>query len=155
MNREKEPLYRKTNKRALNYRGNTGGDFRHVRHTKEMANFDGQRMGMGGKKERGRDYTPLFRFLLARVGKKWEDVHKEAVSRLDTQDPIWWMVAAPGETKNEVVWIGENSRWSGLFIDNDGILQKINPNISIDDLKPTCSCCTHTFNGKVIQNSNK
>lgn len=34
MNRDKKPLWRKENKLALHYRGNTGGEFRHSRYTK-------------------------------------------------------------------------------------------------------------------------
>ena len=41
----------------------------------------------------GYDYTPLFKFLLSRAGKNWDDVYSEAISRLDQEEPIWWMVA--------------------------------------------------------------
>jgi hypothetical protein len=75
---EKEPLYRKVNTRARGVRHNFGGEYRWRRGDSED-----NRTGMARGVQRGLDYTPLFRFLLSRVGDDWDEVHSEAVSRLD------------------------------------------------------------------------
>ena len=152
MNREKEPLYRKENKNVINCQSNRGGEFRHSRNTKKMKNFEGDKMSMKNKKQRGLDYTPLFKFLLSKVGKDWDEVYKEAVNRLDKQEPIFWMVALHEHEKSEQIITGESTYWSGLYVDENKILQKVNPNLSINDIYPGCNCCTHTFNGKVVSN---
>lgn len=41
---------------------------------------------MHGKVKRGLDYTPLFRFLLAKVGMPWNEIHPEAIARLDRSE---------------------------------------------------------------------
>lgn len=155
MNREKKKLYRRDNKTARGYFGDKGGDYCHSRNTKAMTEFEGQRKGMGGKVERGVDYTPLYKFLLSKVGKVWGDVYAEAVSRLDKKDPIFDMVVLVPEADNGqpdygVVRVGNNSYYSMLTVDEQGVLVKVNPNVVIDDLEPSCPCCTHTFNGEVF-----
>lgn len=153
--RRKAPLYRKHNKTAYYFNGNTGGDYRDDRHTK-LAKRDElnevSRQGMKGKTERGMDYTPLFRFLLPKVGEDWDAVHSEAVSRLDKQEPIFWMVAIHESEKRERVLMGESTYWSGLYVDENNLLQKVNPDLSVDDIHPGCKCCTHTFNGELVTN---
>lgn len=146
MNRDKKPLWRKENKLALHYRGNTGGEFRHSRHTK-----GDKKSGMGGKKQRGVDYTPLFKFLLSKVGQNWDSVYSEAISRLDKKEPINWMVYTNLNAQMKDSFRAGDSQYSCLFVDDNGILQLVNPNLSINDFKPSCTCCTHTFNGKVIK----
>jgi hypothetical protein len=152
MQNTKGPLYRKENKRALHYNGDKGGDFRHTRNSKAFKEFDGDKMGMKGDKQRGRDYTPLFRFLFSRVGKDWTATHSEAASRLDNQEPIWWMVAANEAEKRDYVRLGESSLWSGLYVDENNVLQKVNPDLKNEDLYPWCSCHTHSFNGEPLVN---
>ncbi len=59
------------------------------------------------------------------------DVHKEAVSRLDKPDPIFWMVDMGDEPErvlpqhnpkwDAVFTSGESSRFSTLIVDNDGL----------------------------------
>lgn len=104
---------------------------------------------------RGLDYTPLFRFLLSKVGQEWDKVFSEAVTRLDTQEPIFWMVKIkddPSDRSNNEDWFGTGeARYSKLFVDNNGILQKINPELKNEYFIPSCGC-THTFNGKVLIN---
>ena len=60
---------------------------------------------MHGKQQRGLDYTPLFKFLLKKVGSNWDDVYSEAVSRLDRPDPIFWLVAINENQKKDYVRI--------------------------------------------------
>lgn len=157
MNKEKKKLYRRDNKKALRYRGgDKGGDFCYSRNTKKMQEFEGDRLGMGGKVERGVDYTPLYKFLLSKVGKPWNDVYSEALSRLDKKDPIFHMVhfdPEPNDNKRSyygIVRLGDNSYYSMLTVNDEGILVKVNPEITKDDIVPFCHCCTHTFNGELF-----
>jgi hypothetical protein len=104
---------------------------------------------MYGKKERGLDYTPLFKFLLSKIGSEWNEIFSEAKSRLDKSEPIFWIVALNENEKKDFIRVGESTYYSGLFVDNEGILQLTNPNLKSTDLKHYCECCTHTFNGVV------
>ncbi|WP_276132029.1 hypothetical protein [Polluticoccus soli] len=149
---EKKKLYRKANKTAHNYYHNIPpGDFADERHTKVMKNFEGSFQSMHGKKERGYDYTPLFKFLLSKVGQKWDEVYSEAVSRLDKKDPVFWMVTMhPKENEWPTICIDESSFYSKLTVNEEGILVKYAPEFTMKDLQgPTCNCCTYTFNGEL------
>lgn len=148
MNRynQKEPLYRKVNTRARNVHHNFGGDFKYSRHKKQET-LEQTKGTMFGKKERGLDYTPLFRFLLSKVGLEWNEIFSEAKSRLDKTEPIFWLVALSDNDKEDVVRIGESSYFSGMYIDEEGILKLSNPTLNPTELKHYCECCTHTFNG--------
>jgi len=149
---QKEPLYRKVNTVARNVRHDFGGDARNERNTKAAKSSDATHGTMHGKKRRGLDYTPLFRFLLSKVGCDWAEVHSEAVSRLDQPDPIFWLVALHEHERRDVVGVGESSYYSGLYVDEEGKLQKVNPSLGPEHVKPFCSCCTHTFNGVRVTN---
>jgi hypothetical protein len=144
---EKKPLYRKVNTRARGVHHDVGGEFRHDRNTKRVKTSDETRGPMRGRDDRGLDYTPLFRLLMSSVGKNWDAVFGEAVSRLDRQDPIFWLVAQTEAEKQEVVRVGESTYFSGLFVDDKNTLQIVNPRLSVEQLTPSCACCTHTFNG--------
>ena len=138
--RPKEPLYRKVNTTAHGVHHHSGPDYRDKR-----SEADAHRMVSG--KRRGLDYTPLFRFLLSRVGKPWAPTLQEAQSRLDRDDPIFWLVARAPHEEKPSVRVGESSFYSGLRIDEEGLLQKVDPTINESSLEPGCRCCTHTFNG--------
>ncbi len=137
---EKKPLYRKVNTKARGVPHLLGSDYKYSRN-KETA------IGMRQGVQRGLDYTPLFKFLISNVGKNWDQVHSEAVSRLDKQEPISWLVSSNINTANEVVRIGESTFYSGLYVDEGGILRVVNPALNEKSLEPQCKCCTHTFNG--------
>ncbi|HRO44045.1 MAG TPA: hypothetical protein PL009_14515, partial [Flavipsychrobacter sp.] len=107
------------------------------------------------QKQRGLDYTPLFQFLLSKVGSKWHEVFSEAKSRLDKCDPIFWMVALVKNDRKDYVRVGEASYFSGLLVDEENFLQITNPDLKASDFQPACSCCTHTFNGKVFGTQEK
>ncbi|TYP89286.1 hypothetical protein BC792_1285 [Sphingobacterium allocomposti] len=145
----KNLLYRKVNTRARGVHHNFGGDFRHSKHKKKETP-EQIRGSMSGKKDRGLDYTPLFRFLLSKVGSNWDEVFSEAKSRLDKTEPIFWIVALNPDDKKDYVRVGESSYFSGLYVDDNGDLQLSNPNLKANDLTPHCSCCTHTLNGVVF-----
>ncbi len=144
----KKPLFRKVNTTARGVHHRSGGDFSDVRNTKAQKSFQGSHQSMHGKQLRGLDYTPLFLFLLGKVGTEWDSVYSEAVSRLDRPDPIFWLVARSERERRDCVRVGESSYFSGLYVDEDGILRKVSPELSVEDLHPLCGCCTHTFNGK-------
>lgn len=148
MRGEKKPLYRTYNKLARGFHNNDpGGNYRHERNTKKAKNFEGSRKSIGYTRT-GYDYTPLYMFLLSKVGQKWDEVYSEAVSRLDKDDAVWHMVDLNvDENSREIVWMGESSMYSALTVRN-GRLEKINPNA--EPWGASCSCCTFTFNGKQI-----
>ena len=147
--REREPLYRKVNTRT---RGvvHGGGEYRWARHSKassQAAENGSMRGSMHANRRNGLDYTPLFRFLLSRVGRDWDKAYKEAAARLDRTEPIFWLVARNEDEKEPSVRVDESSYFSGLFIDADNKLALVNPQLKNEDLIPACACCTHTFNG--------
>jgi hypothetical protein len=149
MNREKSKLYRKVNTTAFNVHHDFGDDFSSTRNSKKET-LEQTKGKMFGKKQRGLDYTPLYRFLLSKVGCNWDEVFKEAKSRLDEVKPVFGMVALKENEKKDIVAVGENSYFSGLYVDSNSILQLSNPNLKAKDMKPSCNCCTHTFNGKIF-----
>jgi len=150
MNRKKEPLYRKENKVSLSikYYVRKGGEFRHQRNTKQFLNDDRSHAPMHSGNY-GYDYTPLFKFLLSKVGKDWNDVFSEAKSRLNKEEPIFWLVATYPEAKKEIVRCDESSYYSGLYVDDDGLLQKVNPDANIENMKAAWFE-TFSFNGEVV-----
>lgn len=149
MNKEKSNLFRKVNTKALNVQHHFGGDFKHTRNSKSET-LEQTKGKMSGRKERGLDYTPLYRFLLSKVGSNWDDVFSEAKSRLDKTEPIFNIVALNEHEKEDFVRTGESSYFSGLYVDNNGILQLSNPNLTAKEMTPFCTCCTHTLNGKLF-----
>jgi hypothetical protein len=42
---------------------------------------------------------------------------------------------------------GESSYYRGMYIDDNGVLQRVDPTMGRQNLEPSCACCTHTFNG--------
>lgn len=142
------PLFRRVNTRARGVSHDLGGDFAAQRQSKSLPR---NRSGLGpmhGRTRRGLDYSPLFKFLLSQVGEDWTNVHREAVERLDREEPIYWMVARSDLEKRSVVRVGDNSCYSGLYIGKDNRLAFVDPEINEHDLNPACGCCTHTFNGR-------
>ena len=86
--------------------------------------------------QHGLDYTPLYKFLLSKVGKKWDDVYSEAVSRLNTSEPIFHLVALNAEDQKEYVRIRTSTYYSGLYVTEEGILEKVAPEINAHSLEP-------------------
>ena len=140
-------LFRPVNTQTHGVKHHVGGDFRTSRGGKESPDAEVNRTSMHGKIRRGRDYTPLFRFLLSKVGKPWDDVFAEAKARLDTTEPVFWLVARSEPERSEFVRTGESSYFSGMYIDAQNQLQLVNPELRPADMRPTCTCCTHTLNG--------
>ncbi|WP_336843516.1 hypothetical protein [Serratia nevei] len=133
----KKKLYRRE---SVTSRGPiaSGGEYRWERHSKQLD--DEQlplRESMHGRIQHGMDYTPLFQFLLSKVGQPWSEVHSEAVS---LHRKNW----------QSYVCCGESSYYSGLCIDEHGILQKVNTAFTAEDVPVRCRCCTYTFNGELV-----
>jgi len=145
----KKPLYRKVNTKARGVLHDFGSDFKYSRNSKKETR-EQVKGAMASNKQRGLDYTPLYKFLLSKVGMPWQEVYSEAVSRLDKPDPIFWVVATDETEKKDYVRVGESSYFSGLYVDDNTILQLSNPNLKPTDLTPFCTCCTHTLNGIVF-----
>jgi hypothetical protein len=148
-NNQKELLFRKVNTKARNIHHNFGGDFKYSRN-KKRETLEQIKGTMHGKKERGLDYTPLFRFLLSKVGSEWNEIFREVKARLDKTEPIFWLVSTNQNDKEDFIRVGESTYYSGMYVDDNGILQLSNPTLKPTDLKHYCDCCTHTFNGVVF-----
>ena len=145
--RKKEPLYRQVDTTAHRVHHGQGGDFSDDRNTRTTQTDETARSPMHGRRKLGLDYTPLFRFLISKVGTRWDDVFSEAVARLDRPDPIFWLVARQPHERRRYVLIGESSFYNGLYVDEAGTLQHVDPLVGPSSLVPLCRCCTHTFNG--------
>jgi hypothetical protein len=70
MRGRKEPLYRKVNTRTRGVHHHKGGRARWERGTKAATQNEAQRGSMHAGGQNGLDYTPLFRFLLSKVGEE-------------------------------------------------------------------------------------
>ncbi len=70
---KKNPLFRKVNTRTHGVRHHFGGDYKQFRNSSHQNKTS---LGsMHGKQQRELDYTPLFKFLLSKVGEDWDAVH--------------------------------------------------------------------------------
>lgn len=139
--REKK-LYRKKNTTARGVKHNCGGDYKSKRNSKNSSLV---KMKKGFN--RGLDYTPLYKFLLKRVGFSWDETFSLASNRLDQDQPIYHIVSVTLNEADEYVRIGESSYYSGLYVDDEGVLRVVNPELNETSFSPICPCCTHTFNG--------
>ena len=156
MNKQQEKLYRKEKKTGLSshYYVKTGSEYRYQRHTKQTKKESDNEIAFKPMKK-GKydyDYTPLFRFLLSKVGEKWDSIYSEAKSRLDKDEPIFWIVKleiTQDDINDPKVRIGESATYSMLTVNKEGILVKVDPDFTNSYV--SCSCCTHTFNGKVVK----
>lgn len=141
-------LYRRVNTTTRHHSYNPGAEYRLERNNKKGPDENlPQRESMHGKKQRGLDYSPLFHFLLGKIGQRWDEVYSEAKKRLDKDDPIFWMVARHEFQQKDYFSAGDSSFYPGLFIDEQGLLQQVDPSITADDIYVGCRCCTHTFIG--------
>lgn len=144
---KKSPLFRKVNSKARNARHGNGGEARWNRNVKGTAENPSHFLKVKSNHRHGLDYSPLFKFLISRVGKPWASTHSDATSRLDKEEPIFWLVAKSKAEARELVRIGDSSYYGGLFVDEDGILQQVDPDVTASDFLPGCPCCTHSYNG--------
>ncbi|EOE2409021.1 hypothetical protein ACKEMB_004799 [Klebsiella pneumoniae] len=120
-------LYRSDNTTTRHYSINPGGEYRWGRNRKKAVDeLLAKRETMHGRQKRGRDYTPLFYFLVKQIGQPWDKVFSEVCGRLDTTEPVFWLVALHEHQKRDLVRIGDSSFYPGLFVDGNGILQQVN-----------------------------
>lgn len=141
-------LYRSVNTTTRHHSNNPGGEYRWERNRKKAEDeLLPARESMRGRQYRGRDYTPLFHFLLGKIGQPWDETFSEVSRRLDTTEPVFWLVALHEHQERDLVRIGDASYYPGLFVDGDGVLQQVNPDITERDVTVFCRCCTHTFVG--------
>lgn len=144
-------LYRSENTTTRHHSSNPGAEYRWERNRKKACDeLLATRETMHSEQKRGRDYTPLFYFLIKQIGKPWDDIFSEVCGRLDTTEPVFWLVALHEHQQQDLVRIGESSFYPGLFVDENGILQQVNPSISGKDVVVTCRCCTHTYMGEPV-----
>ncbi|WP_371319359.1 hypothetical protein [Pseudomonas sp. B6002] len=147
---QKPLLYRSVNTRTHGVNHGSHHSYRYDRHTKKEQSALSTHGSMHSHQRHGFDYTPLFRFLLSKVGQPWGQVFSEAKSRLDRLEPVFWMVALHESDKQEYVRTDENSYFSGLWVDEAGLLQKVNPHLTPEQMKPFYDGYTHTFNGVIF-----
>ncbi|WP_248731577.1 hypothetical protein [Pseudomonas sp. MWU13-2517] len=147
---QKPLLYRSVNTRTHGVCHGSYCAYRYERHTKSGKDKLSKRGSMHSHQRHGLDYTPLFRFLLSKVGQPWDQVFSEAKARLDRPEPIFWMVALHESDKQDYVRTDENSYYSGLWVDEAGLLQKVNPQLTPEQMEPFYDGYTHTFNGVVF-----
>lgn len=108
------------------------------------------------------DYTPLFKFLLSKEGEKWEDVWRDCQKRVDTVEPVLWMVQnillnglpkydKSPEEYDKSFGYGEGSYFSTMYVDENGILQVVDKNYKEPTSLEYCRCCGETFNGLLYE----
>ena len=178
MKESKKPLYRKVSKTTHN--GFPHADFNsrkrssYARNTKSgIARSMHMAKGGGGRLY---DYTPLFKFLLKQEGRDWNLVWQECAARLDTTEPVLYMVLnVKGNglvregwniEKGKVFCVdwkgrpfengtpksfgyGEGSRFSTMWVDENGKLQFVDKNHTSG---PNYECerrWGETFNGNL------
>lgn len=142
-------LYRKRNThwrtgQLCNYYNYTGSKYSYDRHTKkskqdfldEVRHAKMKKRSAEWKGFKNVDYTPLLMFLEESVGRKWEDVWKEAMRKSDNAYMIiQWVVLNINKaglvcnrinrpfTDHDFIRAGEGSYYSSLYVDENGILQ--------------------------------
>lgn len=148
----KKDLYRKVNTKVcrMGLYHDFGSDAKYDRNTKK-----GISKSMKSNKRRGLDFTPLYMFLISKIGQKWDEIYSEAKSRIPASETEALQNLFHTATYYEdhgYKTFGEGTMYSTLVVDENGLLQKSMPELSIEHLYPSCSCCTHTFNGKPLTN---
>ncbi len=165
MNKDIKPLYRKQNTRVLNpgyWIWSNGGDYKWERHSHKN-DFETTKLSM--KKDRGAsyDYTPLYWYLRKHVGENWNDIYSSILPRLpntkDGREAWTYFVNQPYEKKKPVVCYGPRAYYSALYIDENNLLQIVDPALGVEHFNATYGRDfpeTYTFNGKrIIKNDPK
>ena len=160
MNKEIKPLYRKRNTKVLNsgyWIWSSGGDYKYERHFYKN-DFETTKLSM--KKNRGADYdyTPLYWYLRKHVGENWNDIYSNILPRLpntkEGREAWTYFVNQPYEkNKLAIVSYGPRAYYSALYIDENNLLQIVDPTIGVEHFNATYGRDfpeTYTFNGKRI-----
>ncbi len=102
MFKTKKPLYQKVNPTAHGVYHHIGGNFSEARNqTNSIDAPMSQSLRKGAR--RGLGDTPLFRFLLSRVGRHWNGTFSVAVGRFDQNATTFWLVALREEDAQDYV----------------------------------------------------
>lgn len=165
---EKKPLWRKINRTVYGtYRLNTAEKY--SRNKKEDVV---KKTKMNASTKYGDlDFTPLYKFLLKNIGNSWDTVKSEALSRLPKdivqyEDPFNGVVLDYSEYlgltefayNNSFFSGGHTSMFSQLYVNEEGLLALVNPELSGESIAKIYSLYpdkTYTFNGKKIIISDK
>lgn len=176
---DSKPLFRKISKTSHD-------GYRFYYYPRKRAKFDrhtknGTRRSLASQNEWKEmesmyDYTPLFLFLLKKVGTNWDDIWKECQQRLNSIEPVLIMVVNVGRNGLVVTYndysqpsglfveeqtdgtsygpcfrYGENTYFSTLFVDDNHLLQYVDS----DHVHPTSEYPfdTISFNGKPVPNN--
>jgi hypothetical protein len=130
--KEIKPLYRKENKRSLrtSYYVKTGGEARWYRNSKqEKEDIENEVTRQKiPKKKLDMDFSPFYNYLVSNVGSNADEVFRNAVPRMPdvaTTKQCWDYMF--GKDSGEIHRMGENSYWSALYVDDEGLIQKIDP----------------------------
>lgn len=161
MNKEIKPLYRKVNTTCHGGKIYHGNNQKYDRNKKE--DLKSKEKMKSGKQNHGLDFSPLYAYLRKNVGKNWNELYSEIKNRLPSYskyDPLESAVLSyaqycslnEDDIKNGYFRDGESSTFSLMYVDESGLLQYVNSNLTVEDFKATCQCCTHTFNGNKIIN---
>ena len=169
---EKKPLYRKVNKITHNgfrFYSQETDRYRNERHMKQ----DVLPTQLSIKRKQSRhdnDYAPLYKFLLSRVGCKWDEAFSECVSRLDKAEPIFDMVVnvnpkgmvvdkaledLPKGFHDYRACDDSRTYWSTLYVDDNGSLQFVDEHYVIDVDDELYGILTASWNGNPIYPSQK
>lgn len=154
---EEKPLYRKVNTTCHGGKVYHGNNSKYHRGKKQ----DSKDKMKSGQQHHGLDYSPLFGYLRKNVGNKWSELYQKIISRLPSnlkENPLNFSVLSYKDYLNmhemdkvqETFKFGESSIHSLMYIDENDLLQFVNPDLKVEDMKAPCACCTHTFNGKKI-----
>lgn len=161
---DKKYLYRKVSKTTHN--GFEHADYgynersRHSRNTK-----NGMPKTMKTQQDRRGhglyDYTPLYKFLLKQEGCDWDEVWQECKARLNTTEPVLYMVVNIG--KNGLVnpnaktnsrksfKYGEGTHFSAMYVDEDNKLQFVDKNYKCGPNYEVERRWGETFNGELYE----
>lgn len=158
---KEKPLYRKVNTTChggkLHHGSSSNDEYR--RGSKDS--IEKKSKMKSGNQYHGLDFSPLYAYLRKHVGEKWSDIYSKIKPRLPEHsrfDPLestvltfqeYTMQKENGRV-SEIFGHGESSTHSTLYIDENDILQFVNPNLTAEEIGVSCRCCTHTFNGKLI-----
>ena len=132
--RGKKPLFRKVNIRTHHMRYVDGGEYRWSRNTRQEKKTESSRGSTHSDHRHCLDYTPLFKFVLSRVGDDWAAIYGEAVARLHRSEPVFWLVASCDAEKLPFVRIGGKSFFSGLYVDENNRLSLVDPDLRVEHM---------------------
>ena len=155
-------LYNKVNTTCHGGKKYHGNEEDYNRGSTKEKNISKQKKMKSGKQHHGLNYNPLYSYLRKHVGEKWSTLHSDIMPRLPSHlkdNPLDYAVLSfkdysalsDDEKTNCTFRTNEATFHSKMYVDENDLLQFISPTLTINDLKASCNCCTHTLNGKVFK----